>query len=276
MAWVKVPPENRPIFHAALPKDPRVETVTMFGGVAVKVNGHLFAGLFGRSTMLLLAEPDRAEALALKGASLFDPMGNGRVRSDKVMLPEGMMAEPTELRRWIARAFKAASLLPKKEAKSAPTPKANNKKMAPEKASAAKSTQEKRRGTGRATSPGPSPSHERAAASQVDGCLATIRGDKRTALDKLRKTIRSIVPGAEECMSYGLPAFRVDGAIVAGFSATARGCSYYPFSGTTLRTLAGDLRGYDKTKSALHFRPDEPLPATLVRKLIKTRIAETA
>jgi hypothetical protein len=119
MPWVKVPPENHPIFHAALPKDPRVETVAMFGGVAAKVNGHLFAGLFGRSTMLLLAEPDRAAALSLDGASLFDPMGDGRARSDKVMLPERMMRDPAELRRWIAKAFAAAALLPKKVAKKA-------------------------------------------------------------------------------------------------------------------------------------------------------------
>jgi hypothetical protein len=119
MPWVKVPSENHPIFHAALPKDPRVETLKMFGGVAAKVNGHLFAGLFGRSTMLLLAEPDRAAALALEGASLFDPMGDGRARSDKVMLPERMMADPAELRRWIARAFAAAALLPTKAPKKA-------------------------------------------------------------------------------------------------------------------------------------------------------------
>src|SRR5215471_2410195 len=103
MVWVKVPPENHPLFYAALPKDPRVETLKMFGGVAAKVNGNLFAGLFGRSTMLLLSEPDRKEALALEGAELFDPMGNGRARSDKVMLPESIMDEADELRRWIAR-----------------------------------------------------------------------------------------------------------------------------------------------------------------------------
>jgi hypothetical protein len=117
VAWVKVPPEHHPIFHAALPDDPRVETMKMFGGVAAKVNGHLFAGLFGRSTMLLLPEPDRAAALALEGASLFDPMGDGRARSDKIMLPERMMADPAELRRWIARAFEAAALLPRKPEK---------------------------------------------------------------------------------------------------------------------------------------------------------------
>jgi uncharacterized protein YdhG (YjbR/CyaY superfamily) len=110
--------------------------------------------------------------------------------------------------------------------------------------------------------------------SKIDTYLDTVSLDKRRALVELRKTIRAIVPRAEECISYGMPAFRLDGKVVAGFQATAKGCSYYPFSGSTLRTLAADLRGYDKTKSALHFGPDEPLPATLVRKLIKARIAE--
>ena len=105
MAWVKVPPENHPIFRAALPKDPRVETIAMFGGVAAKVNGNLFAGLFGLSVMIWLPEDERAEALALKGATPFDPMGNGRVRSDKVMLPATMMRDTADLRRWIARAL---------------------------------------------------------------------------------------------------------------------------------------------------------------------------
>src|SRR5438445_5206118 len=120
MVWVKVPPENHPIFHAALPKDPRVETMKMFGGLAAKVNGHIFAGLFGRSTMLWLPEAQRAEALALEGASMFDPMGDGRARSDKIMLPETIMEEPDELRRWIKRAFDAAAKLPPKPPKKKP------------------------------------------------------------------------------------------------------------------------------------------------------------
>ena len=112
--------------------------------------------------------------------------------------------------------------------------------------------------------------------STIDEYLASVSGPRRTALDKLRKTIRSIVPESEECISYGIPAFRLGGAIVAGFCATSKGCSYFPFSGSTLRTLAGDLGAYDQTRSSLHFRPDAPLPATLVRKLIRARIAETA
>src|SRR5260370_30030388 len=109
----------------------------------------------------------------------------------------------------------------------------------------------------------------------IDEYLASVKGEKRAALDKLRKTIRAIVPRAEECISYRIPAFRLDGNIVAGFAATAKGCSYFPFSGSTLRTLADEFEDYDMTKSALHFDPAEPLPATLVRKLINARIAET-
>ena len=109
----------------------------MFGGLAAKVNGHIFAGLFGRSTMLLLPEPQRTEALALEGAEPFDPMGDGRRKSDKVMLPEAMMEEPDELRRWVALAFReAAKLAPKtkdakKPAKKAALPKGETPKKAP-------------------------------------------------------------------------------------------------------------------------------------------------
>jgi hypothetical protein len=117
MAWVKVPPEHHPLFLAALPKDARVETMKMFGGVAAKVNGHIFAGLFGRSTMIWLPEADRARALALPGAAPFDPMGDGRARSDKIMLPENMMRDPNALAGWVARAFAGAAKLPPKAGK---------------------------------------------------------------------------------------------------------------------------------------------------------------
>jgi TfoX/Sxy family transcriptional regulator of competence genes len=146
MAWVKVPAEHHPVFLAALPKDPRVETVKMFGGVAASVNGNVFAGLFGHSTMLWLPEADRPAALALEGAAPFDPMGDGRARSDKVMLPESMMKDPPELRRWLARAFKAASALPPKTPKVAAKPAAKSapaKKTAPKAAPAKRTTRKK-------------------------------------------------------------------------------------------------------------------------------------
>lgn len=108
----------------------------------------------------------------------------------------------------------------------------------------------------------------------IDEYLASVRPDRRLALEKLRKTIRSIVPDAKECISYSMPAFRHEGRVVAGFLATGKGCSYFPFSGTTLDTVASAIAKYDRTKSALHFDPERPLPVALVRKLVKARIAE--
>ena len=108
----------------------------------------------------------------------------------------------------------------------------------------------------------------------IDDYLSRVTPEQRAALQKLRETIRSIIPEADECISYNLPAFRLDGRVVAGFAATASGCSYYPFSGKTLKTLARDVARYRGTKGSLHFEIGKPLPKALVRKLIKTRIAE--
>ena len=130
MAWVKVPAEHHPLFRAALPNDRRVSTMPLFGGVAARVNGHIFAGLFGRSVMLLLPEPLRAEALALDGAGPFDPKGDGRARSQKIMLPEDRMDDAPELKAWIARAFTAALTLPRKAAKAVKKPAAKTKPAA--------------------------------------------------------------------------------------------------------------------------------------------------
>jgi len=102
---------------------------------------------------------------------------------------------------------------------------------------------------------GPSPKEREPA---IDDYLAGTSPTNRALLEELRKTIRAVVPEVEECISYRIPAFRLQGRIIAGFSGTSKGCSYYPFSGTTLKTLAGDVAGYSQTKSALHFGPDPP------------------
>lgn len=115
---------------------------------------------------------------------------------------------------------------------------------------------------------------ERAKPTPIDDYLRTVPDDRRKALENLRAKIRSVVPGAEECITYKIPAFRLHGAIVAGFHATKKGCSYFPFSGSTLKTVARFVRAYDQTKSALHFSPEDPLPTPLVGRLIKARLAE--
>jgi uncharacterized protein YdhG (YjbR/CyaY superfamily) len=112
-------------------------------------------------------------------------------------------------------------------------------------------------------------------AADVDRYLDAIDDPKRGTLDALRRTILEIVPDAEQIISYKVPAFRVDGRIVAGFAAFKDHLSYLPFSGSVLPELAGELEGYTMTKSALHFPVDRPLPKALVRKLIATRRAET-
>ncbi|MFT3840657.1 MAG: DUF1801 domain-containing protein [Myxococcaceae bacterium] len=108
----------------------------------------------------------------------------------------------------------------------------------------------------------------------IDGYLRTVPEDRREALEDLRAKIHAAAPGAEECISYNMPAFRVGDRVVAGFLATSKGCSYYPFSGTTLHTLAKDLKAYSQTPGSLHFLATRPLPATLVKKLIRARLAE--
>ena len=109
----------------------------------------------------------------------------------------------------------------------------------------------------------------------VDEYLARVSDDKRVALQKLRKTIKAAAPRAEECISYQLPAYRLNGMLVA-FGATANHCAFYPMSASTVAAHKEELKDYDTSKGTIRFQPDSPLPASLVRKLVKARIAENA
>jgi uncharacterized protein YdhG (YjbR/CyaY superfamily) len=108
----------------------------------------------------------------------------------------------------------------------------------------------------------------------MDEYLAHVNPDQRIALEKLRRTIRAVAPKAEECISYGIPAFRLDGHSLVFFGAWANHCSFYPGSSTTLKKFRGDLKGFQITKGTIRFSPDNPLPTTLVKKLVKARTAE--
>ena len=111
-------------------------------------------------------------------------------------------------------------------------------------------------------------------AHEVDEYLEGVDEPKRSTLEALRATILEIVPDAEQVISYRVPAFRVEGTIVAGFAAFREHLSYLPFSGSVLPQLADELQGYTMTKSALHFPVDQPLPKPLVQKLIAMRLSE--
>ena len=112
------------------------------------------------------------------------------------------------------------------------------------------------------------------ASTDVDEYLRGVEEPKRATLEALRRTILEIVPEAEQVISYRMPAFRVDGKVVAGFAAFRDHLSYLPFSGSVLSQLPDELQGYTMTKSALHFPVDRPLPRPLVEKLIAVRRAE--
>ena len=107
----------------------------------------------------------------------------------------------------------------------------------------------------------------------IDEYLAKLPDDQRSALEKLRKTIQAAAPQAEECISYGIPAFRQDGMLV-GFGASANHCSFFLMSGSTVANHADELAKYDTSKGTIRFPADKPLPAALVRKLVKARLME--
>jgi len=109
----------------------------------------------------------------------------------------------------------------------------------------------------------------------TDEYLARLSDDKRVALQKLRKTIRAAAPRAEECISYQLPAYHLNGMLVA-FGATANHCAFYPMNASTVAAYSEELKDYDTSKGTIRFQADRPLPAALVRKLVKARIAENA
>jgi uncharacterized protein YdhG (YjbR/CyaY superfamily) len=111
-------------------------------------------------------------------------------------------------------------------------------------------------------------------AEEVDAYLREVEEPKRSTLETLRRTILEIVPQAEQVISYGVPAFRVDGKTGAGFAAFKDHLSYLPFSGSVLRQLTDELDGYTMTKSSLHFAVDRPLPKLLVKKLLAIRLAD--
>jgi uncharacterized protein YdhG (YjbR/CyaY superfamily) len=109
---------------------------------------------------------------------------------------------------------------------------------------------------------------------EIDDYLAKLDEPKRTTLEQLRQTIQSITPNAEQGISYGMPAFRLHGKVIAGFAAFKNHLSYLPHSGSVLTALADDIAGYVTSKGALQFSIDKALPKTLVKKLIAVRLRE--
>ena len=106
----------------------------------------------------------------------------------------------------------------------------------------------------------------------TDDYLAAVSPDKRTALEALRKSIKAAAPKAEECISYQVPAFRLNGKLLVAYAAAANHCAFYP--GSVVQAMKDELKDYDTGKGTIRFPANKPLPPDLVRKLIKLRIAK--
>jgi uncharacterized protein YdhG (YjbR/CyaY superfamily) len=122
------------------------------------------------------------------------------------------------------------------------------------------------------------PAMRSAPTRSVDDYLKMVPKDMRVALQKLRNIIKAAAPGTTEVISYRIPIFTYEGDPLVGFGATENHCSFYVMSSSMIPKLArardGELKGYDVSGATIHFTPDKPLPATLVTKLVKARIAE--
>jgi uncharacterized protein YdhG (YjbR/CyaY superfamily) len=111
-------------------------------------------------------------------------------------------------------------------------------------------------------------------AQQVDQYLDALEEPKRTTLAQLRQMILDILPEAEQGISYGVPAFKVRGKTIAGFAAFKNHLSYLPHSGSVFPQLTQELTGYPTSPGALRFSTDQPLPRSLVEKLIAVRLRQ--
>ena len=111
-------------------------------------------------------------------------------------------------------------------------------------------------------------------AKEIDDYLASLEEPKRSTLTTLRQSILELLPEAEQCISYGLPAFRVKGRVIAGFGAFKNHLSYLPHSGSVFPELEDELASYKTSSGALQFPVDAPLPNALVRKLVTIRVRQ--
>ncbi len=109
-------------------------------------------------------------------------------------------------------------------------------------------------------------------AETVDGYLATLPEDARAALEKLRKTIKAAAPKATEVISYQIPTFKHQDT--GGLRGLQGHCGFYIISEKVLQNHAAELKEYELNKASIRFPASKPLPAALVTKLVKARVAE--
>ena len=112
-----------------------------------------------------------------------------------------------------------------------------------------------------------------APASEVDNYLAAVSPESRATLEKLRQTIKAAAPKAVEVISYQIPTFKLDGRMLVSYAAFKNHCSFFPGS-APIKAHQDELKSYKTSKGTIQFATDKPLPAALVKKLVKTRVKE--
>jgi uncharacterized protein YdhG (YjbR/CyaY superfamily) len=110
--------------------------------------------------------------------------------------------------------------------------------------------------------------------ARIDAYLASLPKDQREVLQRLRAQIARLLPGASETISYGMPAFALDGRAIVWYAGWKKHCTIYPLTDSFLKTHAHELEGYGRTKGSLHFTPQQPLPDALVEQLVRDRLAD--
>jgi len=111
------------------------------------------------------------------------------------------------------------------------------------------------------------------AAKDIDEYLSALPDNVRALLQKLRTTIKSVAPQAEEVISYAMPAFRYHGMLVY-FSAFKNHCSFFPANSSLIAKMEKELKPYKTAKGTVQFTVDRPLPDALVKKIVKARMQE--
>jgi len=113
-----------------------------------------------------------------------------------------------------------------------------------------------------------------APAASIDAYLDGVPPDQRAALQSLRETILEVAPTALECISYGMPAFRVNGRVICYFAAAKGWCAFYP--GGLVPAFEAELAGFSTSKGTIRFQPDKPIPDPLLRRIIADCVVRAA
>jgi uncharacterized protein YdhG (YjbR/CyaY superfamily) len=117
---------------------------------------------------------------------------------------------------------------------------------------------------------GPAMAHH----SPVDAYLASLPPAQRDALQRVREAVARVAPDAVQTISYGMPAFKLNGRFLVSFAGWKAHCSIYPLTDTFLKAHEHELKGYRRTKGSLHFTPEAPLPEALLERLVLARRAD--